>query len=98
MHPSVLAHKGVFSLGSLRYDDLALQWVKGEDSHGGARDAAISTNVLVYGATVAAMHAIQQLIANNVNPESIVWAYRQQPELGTAEVQTVQSRSLPFLA
>jgi hypothetical protein len=81
-----LFHKGVFNVGNIQNDDLAMQWVCGEDTSGGARDAAISTNIFVYGSSVYALHTIECLIRAKVKPASIIWAYKNGVDMGYEQV------------
>ena len=89
LHPYTLARKGVFSLGSILGDDRALQWAKGDDSIGGARDAAISKNIIVYGSSLSALHAVETLLRHGVDPALILWVYRHKPDCGADEVRGV---------
>jgi hypothetical protein len=81
MHPLTFASKGVFSLGSVVHDNLAMQWVCGGDLNS-SREVAISPNIVVYGSSLEALHVIEKLILHKVNPGNIVWVYRAKPDMG----------------
>lgn len=85
-HPYTLASKGVFTLGSIVVDDAAMHWVKGESNSGGAMDAAISPNVVVYGCGFEALHVIEKLRQSGTDPTTIVWVYRKRPDFGYEQV------------
>ena len=81
-----MASKGVFTLGSIIVDDAAMHWIKGETNSGGAKDAAISPNVIVFGSGIEALHVIEKLRQSGTDPTSIVWVYRHRPDFGYDQV------------
>jgi hypothetical protein len=97
-HPLVLADKGVFSLGGVVVDDLAMQWVKGESASGGVLDAAISSNIIVFGSGAEALHVVATLINLKVDPASIVWVWRTKSDLGSNEINAAIDLSVKSIS
>lgn len=83
VHPLSFALKGVFNLGSVAIDELAIKWVKGETS--GAKEAASSNNVVVYGSGMYAMSAMSKLLEAGVGAASIIWVHKGPIDLGNQE-------------
>ena len=63
-----------------------MHWIKGETSSGGAKDAAISPNVVVFGSGIEALHVIEKLRQAGTDPTTIVWVYRRRPDFGYEQV------------